>query len=62
MCCFCAGPQWDAEARRSLRAVLPQKMVDALSARNDPRNGAAGGSDWMRQAAAKCYVHSGPPR
>lgn len=58
---FLRGPQWDAEARKSLRAVLPQKMVNALSARNDLRNGAAGGSDWIRQAAAKCYVHSGAP-
>jgi peptidoglycan/xylan/chitin deacetylase (PgdA/CDA1 family)/CelD/BcsL family acetyltransferase involved in cellulose biosynthesis len=57
---FLHGPEWDVEARKSLRAVLPQKVVAALEARNEAGNGAAGG-EWIRQAAAKCYVRSGAP-
>jgi peptidoglycan/xylan/chitin deacetylase (PgdA/CDA1 family)/CelD/BcsL family acetyltransferase involved in cellulose biosynthesis len=54
---FFHGPQWDAEARKSLRTVLPPKMVEALGARNVAGNGAG----WVRPAAAQCYLHSGAP-
>ena len=56
---FFRGPQWEAEARRTLRTVLPEKAVRSL--RGSAPAGHAGGDGWVRRTAARCYVNSPAP-
>ena len=56
---FLRCPEWDAKGREVLRAVLPEKLVARLQARNDLPETA--GREWIRHATAKCYVQSGAP-
>jgi CelD/BcsL family acetyltransferase involved in cellulose biosynthesis/peptidoglycan/xylan/chitin deacetylase (PgdA/CDA1 family) len=54
---FVNGPMWEKAAREAVRALVPER---ALAAQRQRANG-AGSGEWVRQAVAKCYVHSGAP-
>jgi peptidoglycan/xylan/chitin deacetylase (PgdA/CDA1 family) len=56
---FLHGPAWEKAVRESVRTILPRQAAAAGEVRDHAANGADSG--WMRQAAAKCYVHSGAP-
>jgi CelD/BcsL family acetyltransferase involved in cellulose biosynthesis/peptidoglycan/xylan/chitin deacetylase (PgdA/CDA1 family) len=55
---FIHGPELEAGIRQSIRAIVPEKILAARAARQHPSNT---NGEWIRQAAANCYIHSGAP-
>jgi peptidoglycan/xylan/chitin deacetylase (PgdA/CDA1 family)/CelD/BcsL family acetyltransferase involved in cellulose biosynthesis len=67
---FCRGPEWERQARESLRQWIPSRLVAARQARYEERRRAAfqdqsavlsGNGNWMRSALASCYFRSPLP-
>lgn len=68
---FCRAPEWETRTRESLKRILPERILNARQARLKRRsiapvngNGSANQSfrtEWIRHAAANCYVHLGMP-
>jgi peptidoglycan/xylan/chitin deacetylase (PgdA/CDA1 family)/CelD/BcsL family acetyltransferase involved in cellulose biosynthesis len=54
---FLHGPEWEAQARKAIRAMAPDAILRARQARAQRESGGT----WVRQATAACYVHSGAP-
>jgi peptidoglycan/xylan/chitin deacetylase (PgdA/CDA1 family)/CelD/BcsL family acetyltransferase involved in cellulose biosynthesis len=55
---FLHGPEWETQARESIRALVPDAILRARQARAQRHEP---GDAWVRKAAAACYVHSGAP-
>lgn len=71
---FCRGPEWETRMRESVRNLLPESVLAARHARLERQNLAAfrasqnghahapsSGSEWVRKAAAQCYLRAGLP-
>ena len=57
---FCRGPEWENEARESVKRFVPKQVLAArqerLERRNEPRADSPE-KGWLQRAAAQCYFH-----
>jgi len=63
---ICRGPAWEAQAKESVRKILPERLLEARRAflTGSNASGRAGSPlrpSWARKAAARCYVNSPLP-
>jgi len=69
---FCLGPQWEAQARESVKKWIPKSLLVARQARQQPRRREESQGDtaaaattaskgWVRSVLATCYFQSPLP-